>query len=341
MQKYVVSVQDGTGGIIMAVQYRWATLGCGVIGHQLAEAMQKLGGNLYSVGNRTYEKGLAFAAEYGIPKVYRTPEEIFADDDVDIVYISTPHNTHIKYLRQALAAGKHVLCEKSITLNAAELAEAVQLAREHHVVLAEAQTIYHMPIYRVLKERMEKGEFGPLRLLQMNFGSYKEYNMKNRFFNRSLAGGAMLDIGVYALSFVRWFMSSCPHEILSQVKYAPTGVDEQASILLKNEQEEMATVILSLHAKQPKRGTISFDKAYIELYEYPRGDKAVITWTEDGHKEEVVAGETANALCYEIEDMERTVAGSEDFMHLDYTVDVMALMTKVRRDWGMRYPEEE
>ena len=113
-------------------------------------------------------------------------------------------------------------------------------------MLAEAQTIYHMPIYRVLKERMDKGEFGPLRLLQMNFGSYKDYNMKNRFFNRSLAGGAMLDIGVYALFFVRWFMSSCPHEILSQVKYAPTGVDEQASILLKNAQEEMATVILSL-----------------------------------------------------------------------------------------------
>lgn len=199
-------------------------------------------------------------------------------------------------------------------------------------MLAEAQTIYHMPIYRVLKERMDKGEFGLLRLLQMNFGSYKDYNMKNRFFNRSLAGGAMLDIGVYALSFVRWFMSSCPYEILSQVKYAPTGVDEQASILLKNAQEEMAIVILSLHAKQPKRGTISFDKAYIELYEYPRGDEAVITWTEDGHKEEVTAGSTAAALTYEVRDMEQAVRGIENTMHLDYTIDVMDIMTKIRQD---------
>lgn len=330
-----------SGGILMAVTYRWATLGCGVIGHQLAEAMQKLGGNLYAVGNRTHEKAVKFAEQYGIGKVYDKPEDMFADPDVDIIYISTPHNTHIKYLRQALAAGKHVLCEKSITLNYYELEEAVKLAMEHHVVLAEAQTIYHMPIYRALRERIERGDFGPLRLITMNFGSYKPYDMKNRFFNRNLAGGAMLDIGVYALSFVRWFMSSCPQEIASQVLYAPTGVDEQASMLLKNGQGEMATVMLSLHAKQPKRGMISFDKAYIELMEYPRGDKAVITWTEDGHKEEVVAGETADALCYEIEDMERTVAGSEDFMHLDYTVDVMALMTKVRRDWGMRYPEEE
>ena len=325
----------------MAVQYRWATLGCGVIGHQLAEAMQRLGGNLYAVGNRTHAKAVQFAEQYGIGKVYDKIEDMFQDPDVDIIYISTPHNTHIKYLRQALAAGKHVLCETSITLNYYELEEAVKLAMEHHLVLAEAQTIYHMPIYRALRERIDRGDFGPLRLMTLNFGSYKPYDMKNRFFNRSLAGGAMLDIGVYALSFARWFMSSFPQEIATQVLYAPTGVDEQASMLLKNEQGEMATVMLSLHAKQPKRGMLSFDKAYVELMEYPRGDKAVITWTEDGRKEEIVAGETANALCYEIEDMERTVAGQRDFMHLDYTVDVMALMTKARQDWGMRYPEEE
>lgn len=103
----------------------------------------------------------------------------------------------------------------------------------------------------------------------------------------------------------------------------------------------MATVILSLHAKQPKRGTISFDKAYIELYEYPRGDKAVITWTEDGHKEEVTAGCTADALTYEVRDMEQAVSGAANTMHLDYTIDVMDIMTKIRQDWGMKYPEEE
>ena len=321
--------------------YRWATLGCGVIGHQLAEAMQALGGNLYAVGNRTQEKAVAFARQYGIVKVYERPEDIFADPAVDIVYISTPHNTHIQYLRQALASGKHVLCEKSITLNSAELAEAVQLAEANHVVLAEAQTIYHMPIYRKLAEMASTGAFGPLRAIQMNFGSYKPYDMKNRFFNRQLAGGAMLDIGVYALSFVRWFMSSCPTEILSQVRFAPSGVDEQAGILLKNQEEEMATVLLSLHAKQPKRGTISFDKAYIELFEYPRGDKAVITWTEDGRQEEVLAGSTSEALCYEIRDMEQAAAGNPAGMHLDYTIDVMKMMTEIRQQWNMRYPEEE
>ncbi len=325
----------------MAVQYRWATYGVGVIGHQLAEAMQKLGGNLYAVGNRTHEKAVRFAEEYGIEKVYDDPDEMFTDENVDIIYISTPHNTHSRLLQKALVSGKHVLCEKSITLNSDELDRAVNLAKEHNVILAEAMTIYHMPIYRKLNEIIGSGKLGPLKVIQMNFGSYKEYDMTNRFFNRNLAGGAMLDIGVYALSFVRWFMSSCPTQISSQVKFAPTGVDEQAGILLMNDEQEMATVMLSLHAKQPKRGMISFDRGYVELYEYPRGDKAVITYTQSGETEEITAGTTADALVYEIRDMEDAVAGRDNRMHLDYTVDVMQMMTQIRRDWNMKYPEEE
>ena len=323
------------------IRYRWASLGCGVIGHQLAQALASLGGGLYAVGNRTQSKAQAFAAQYGILKVYERMEDVFTDPNVDIIYISTPHNTHINYLLPALEAGKHVLCEKSITLNSEELMRAVEAARAHDVVLAEAMTIYHMPIYRCLREIMASGSLGPLRMIQMNFGSFKEYDRKNRFFNRSLAGGAMLDIGVYALSFVRYFLTSQPTEVLSQVKYAPTGVDEQASILLKNAEEEMAAITLSLHAKQPKRGTIAFENGYVEMFEYPRGERAVITWTADGRREEIAAGSTADALKYEVLDMEAAVAGECDDMHLDYTVDVMELMTQIRRSWGMRYPEEE
>ena len=327
--------------MVMMKTFNWATLGCGVIANELAQAMQSRGQKLYSVANRTHEKAVAFAEKYGIEKVYNSIDELFEDENVDIIYISTPHNTHISYLRKALKAKKHVLCEKSITLNSEELEEAIKLAKENNVVLAEAMTIYHMPIYKALNEKIQSGDLGELRLLQMNFGSYKEYNMKNRFFNRNLAGGAMLDIGVYALSFVRWFMTSCPNEVLSQVKYAQTGVDEQASILLQNKEDEMATVILSLHAKQPKRATIAFDKGYIEIYEYPRGDEATITYTETLKSEKISAGDTAKALEYEIDDMEKAVAGENVDMHLDFTRDVMDIMTFIRKEWGMFYPEEE
>ena len=323
------------------IKYKWASLGTGVIANELAQALEALGGKLYSVANRTYDKGVTFAEKYGIEKVYKEIDEVFEDPEVDIIYISTPHNTHINFLRKALAAGKHVLCEKSITLNSEELAEAIQLAEENQVKLAEAMTIFHMPIYRKLSEIVESGKLGPLKVIQMNFGSYKEYDMTNRFFNRNLAGGALLDIGVYALSFVRWFMTSQPTEMVSQVKLAPTGVDEQAGILLTNAEGEMATVTLSLHAKQPKRGTIAYDKGYIELYEYPRGQKAVITYTEDGSQEIIKAGETAKALQYEVLDMEAAVAGENDYTYLNYSRDVMELMTQLRKDWGLTYPEEE
>ena len=182
-------------------------------------------------------------------------------------------------------------------------------------------------------------------MIQMNFGSYKEYDMNNRFFNRNLAGGAMLDIGVYALSLIRWFFTETADQVLSQVKYAPTGVDEQAGILLMNPAGEMAAVTLSLHAKQPKRATIAFDKGYIEIFEYPRAMEATITYTGDGHKETIKAGDTSDALSYEVADMEAAVRSNnlstvESLMHITYTQDVMHIMTDIRNNWGMKYPEE-
>lgn len=218
--------------------------------------------------------------------------------------------------------------------------DAKQLAEKHHLILAEAMTIYHMPLYKKLHDIMTEGRLGKLKMIQMNFGSYKEYDMSNRFFNPSLAGGALLDIGVYALSFIRWFMSAAPNQIASQVKMAPSGVDEQAGILLMNPAGEMATVALTLHAKQPKRGMLAFDKGYIEIYEYPRAEKAVIIYTEDNRREIIESGQTDNALRYEILDMEQAVSGMGNEMHLDYTLDVMSIMTEIRKTWGLSYPEE-
>ena len=103
----------------------------------------------------------------------------------------------------------------------------------------------------------------------------------------------------------------------------------------------MATLTLSLHAKTTKRGTIAYDKGYIELYEYPRGQKAVITYTEDGHQEVIEAGSTALALSYEVADMENAISGQENAMHLTTPKDVMDIMTKLRKDWNLTYPEEE
>lgn len=324
----------------MIETYRWVVIGYGAIANEMAQTLAEHGRMFYGVAGRNQERTAAFAENYQIQKIYGKIEEVFADDQVDIVYIATPHNTHIQYLREALKAGKHVLCEKAVTLNTEELKEARQLAEKQDIVLAEAMTIYHMPLYKKLQEVVADGKLGKLQMIQVSFGSYKEYNMSNRFFDPALAGGALLDIGVYALAFARIFLSQAPDQILSKVRTAPSGVDEQVGILMANPANEMVTVTLTLHAKQPKRGVVIFEKGYVEIYDYPRADQAVITYTEDGRKEIVACGRKEEALFYEVEDMEQAVLGGKNEMDLSYTSDVMDIMTKIRQRWSLVYPEE-
>ena len=122
----------------------WAILGTGVVANEMAEALSNAGKEIYAVGNRTHSKAVSFAKKYNIGKVYDDFHEMFSDPEVDVIYITTPHNTHIEFMREALKNGKHLLTEKSITLNSKELNEAIRLAEENHVVLAEAMTIFHM-----------------------------------------------------------------------------------------------------------------------------------------------------------------------------------------------------
>ena len=322
-------------------ELNWAVLGTGAIANEMAHALKAAGRALYAVGSRSPEKAAAFARKYGAQKVYADCREMFADPAVDVVYIATPHNTHAAFLEEALAGGKHVLCEKSIALNSRELADAARLAEQRGLVLAEAMTIWHMPLYKELRRMVGAGELGRVQMITLNFGSFKEYDMQNRFFAPSLAGGALLDIGVYALSLARGFMESQPDRVLSQMRPAPTGVDEQAGILLMNRQGQMATLALSLHAKQPKRAVISCEKGYLEILEYPRADRALWVDAATGAQRVLAAGEAARALQYELEDMERAVlTGDAGPMRLGETADVMALMTALRREWGLQYPGE-
>lgn len=150
----------------------------------------------------------------------------------------------------------------------------------------------------------------------------------------------MLDIGVYALSLARLFLESNPDQVSSFVRKAPTGVDVSAAIAMANREGQLVTAALSLHSKQPKRAVISCEKGYIEIMEYPRADEAVIVDAETGERETVRAGKTADALRYELEDMEEAVRAGGDML-LPYTTDVMELMTGLRKEWGVVYPEEK
>jgi predicted dehydrogenase len=318
---------------------KWAILGPGSIAAAFAEAIIEVNGSVYAVGSRSLERAMQFASSMGIEKAYGSYEDLLADEDIDIVYIATPHSNHYEYILKCLQHNKHVLCEKAITINADQLAEVMQLAESKSLIVAEAMTVYHMPLYKQLREMIGAGRIGKVKMLQASLGSMKDYDVTNRFFNKDLAGGAMLDIGTYAMSFVRYFLSSQPNTIVSLVKQFETGVDEQVGISLKNSEDEMAVISLSLRAKMPKTGLIAGELAYITIDDLQRPSKATII-DLDGNTEVITAGESAKAFVYEVEDMNHWVLNHFTADTVSLSLDVLKVMDEVRKQGGISYPFE-
>lgn len=317
----------------------WAIIGPGWAASDFVKAIKEVNGSVYAVAGVTLEEAQAFADKNQVENAFGNTTEMLKDEAIDVVYISTPHNLHYKLIVESLKAGKHVISEKAITVNSEQLTEIIVLAEEKNLVVAEAMTLYYMPLYKKLREILDSGQLGKLKMIQVSFGSCKEYDVKNRFFSKDLAGGALLDIGTYALSFTRFFLSQQPNEVLTTVKTFETGVDEQSGIVLKNETDELAVISLTMRAKMPKRGIVAGELGFITVDNFPRADKATITYT-DGRVEQIEVGETAKALEYEVEDMQNFIQSGKNTATLHLSNDVMALMTNIRNQWGIKYPFE-
>jgi predicted dehydrogenase len=313
--------------------YHWGIVGLGEIAHQFAQTFNDSSSKLSAVASRTQEKAEEFASRYQIPKAYGDYTALLSDPEIDIIYIAVPNRQHIEYILPALKAGKHVLCEKAITMNQKELLQAVQLAEQKNLVLAEAMTIFNMPLYAQLRELADSGKLGKLKMIQAPFGSYKEPDPTNRFFNPDLAGGALLDIGTYAVSFARYFLNAQPTVIASNVLPFETGVDEQSVTILRNKKNEMAAVTLTFQAKMPKLGIVAFENGYITVPEYPRADKAEIIYN-DGTKEFIESGDTQEAMNYEIQNMVAFIEGSKPNTSLLLTIDVIQLLDEMQQAWA-------
>ncbi|EPB8165301.1 Gfo/Idh/MocA family protein [Clostridium perfringens] len=319
---------------------KWGILGPGSIARDFAQALNRVNGEVYAVASRNKERAEKFARENNVKKAYGSYDEIIKDEDIDVVYIATPHSNHYEYIIKSLNNNKHVLCEKAITVNERELEEALKIAREKNLVLEEAMTLFHMPLYEKVIKKISKEDLGKVNMVQVSFGSFKEYDENNRFFNLDLAGGALLDIGTYALSFARYFLSSMPEEILSTVKKAKTGVDEESGIILKTKEDEIATISLAFRSKMPKRGIVSCDNGFITIDNFPRANKATINYL-DGKVEVIECGEEEKALDYEVIFMEEKINENKESNSIDLTYDVTKIMNKVRKDWGIVYPFEK
>ncbi|EOF59456.1 oxidoreductase NAD-binding Rossmann fold protein [Enterococcus hirae EnGen0127] len=313
-------------------KYQWGIIGLGNIAHEFAEHFDQETSELAAVASRTIDKAEAFAQRYHIPKACGSYQEMLNDQEIDIIYIAVPNHQHSQHIMEALAANKHVLCEKAITMNKKELTEAMKLAEEKNLVLAEAMTIFNMPLYQQLCSLIDTNKLGALKMIQAPFGSYKDPDPTNRFFNPELAGGALLDIGTYAVSFARFFLSSQPEVIASTMVPFETGVDEQSVTILRNKENELATISLTFQSKMPKVGIVAFEEGYITITDYPRADRAEIIFN-DGTKEWIESGSTAQAMNYEIENMVKTIKGELPNRSLFLTHDVIEILDGMQKLW--------
>ncbi|MCH4056941.1 MAG: Gfo/Idh/MocA family oxidoreductase [Lactobacillaceae bacterium] len=321
--------------------YNWGIIGPGRIAVNFCEQFPE-GQTLYGVASaHSLAKAQTLATEFKIPHVYPSHEALLADPKIDVVYIATTNNAHYENIKAALAAGKHVLAEKPVTLNSAQLAELNQLAADKKLILMEAQTIYHMPLYQRLLEVVQEKKLGNLKSVQASLGMHVDLADKTgRLLNLDLAGGALLDLGIYALSFARRFMTATPKLEKTVMIPAETGVDDGSVAIISNANQELGSFSFSLSARGPEVGYAVYERGYFIVNHYLRPEQAIFVDGETDQQQVITAGENKRAMGYEVLDMATAVETGTN-PTASWTVDTMALMTAMRQEWGLVYPDEK
>ncbi|MDE1549297.1 Gfo/Idh/MocA family protein [Jeotgalibaca caeni] len=316
---------------------KWAILGAGNIANSFARSFQNEQAELYAVASRSLEKAEEFAGKYAIPVSYGSYEEMLADEAIDAVYIATPHSHHYQQIKLCLEAGKHVFCEKVMVTSMKQLDEVVELARTKKLYLAEAMTIFHVPLYPKLKRWIKENNVGKVKMIHAPYGAYKPADSPMYFYQKELAGGALFDIGTYALTFALEFMSSPPSDIVTLGNLHESGVDESSVIVLRNQEQELATVELSFATNLPHVGVVAFEKGHLEIPNYPRAKRAVFKNLE-GEETIIEVDDEEHAFTHEINHFTKMVLAKAENPTLTKTKRVMEVMDVVRREWGLVYP---
>ena len=326
-----------------------AILGAGNIARQMAKTLRlmKARGDkveLYAVGSRDKARAEAFAQAEGFAKAYGSYEELLRDDGVDLVYIATPHSHHGEQIEQCVTHGKAVLCEKAFTATAAQAEHALALAKEKGVLVTEAIWTRYVPMRRMLDELLASGAIGTPRVLTANLG-YTIYD-KERIRRPELAGGALLDVGVYVLNFAAMVFGTQVERTESSVRLMDTGVDMQESITLHYPDGRMAELMATAACNTSRRCWIYGDQgcAEVDNVNNPRritlyanaNDPASVTRVIDappqltGYEYEVLACLRA---------LETGALECPEMPHAE-TLRIMRWMDTLRHSWDMRYPFE-
>ncbi|NQV42544.1 MAG: Gfo/Idh/MocA family oxidoreductase [Candidatus Marinimicrobia bacterium] len=324
-------------------KYNWGIIGTGTISNLFAEGLTTLDhACIYAVGSRNQATAASFAEKWQISQVYDSYEILFADPEVDVVYIGTPHNFHFQNVRDALNAGKHVLCEKPFTLNGVEARELVALARQKNLFLMDAMWNRFQPWFQVVSDLLKEERLGELLHFKADLSFRFDVGAEHRIYNRNLGGGSLLDLGVYPIALASAFMGK-PTEIKSMAHLYHTGVDDQVSMLFGYTSGATAELGCSSRYLSKNNATIHGSRGFIEIHGMIiRPEK--ITIHEQGQEiVEIEMPYTSNAYQYEAQAvMEMLEQGNTEhpLMPLDETIEIMDTMDEIRASIRVAYPGE-
>ena len=243
---------------------RWGILAPGVIANDFVDALRAhTRQKVVAVGSRTLDRAAAFAARHGFERAYGSYEQLVADAEVDVVYVASPHSEHSAHAKLAIAAGKHVLIEKPMAGTAAEARGIAETARAAGVFAMEAMWTRYLPQTDIARQLLDDGMLGAVKVVTADFGGAAPYDAASRLFDPALAGGALLDLGVYVVSWAS-FALGAPERIIATGELAPTGVDAQVALVLSSAGGGQALLSTSLLAGTPSLATISGTTGRIE-----------------------------------------------------------------------------
>ncbi|CAN5399897.1 Gfo/Idh/MocA family oxidoreductase [soil metagenome] len=327
----------------MTERLRWGILGPGVIADIFTNDLAAGGHLVTAVGSRSLESAQVFAAAHHIPNVHGSYEELVADPEVDIVYVATPHPFHAEQAILALNAGKHVLVEKAFTLNEAQARAVVELATEKRLVVLEAMWTRFLPHMVRIRELLAAGALGEIRGLIADHDQKISTDPTHRLQDPNLGGGALLDLGIYPVSFA-WDVFGEPSSVYALSSPTPTGVDQNTAIVLGYPGGGKAVLHTTLDARGPSTAVIVGTEARIEIEPVWYNAVSFDLIDPDGAVLEHFDGSVqGRGMQYQAAEIERIITSGElagTVLPPAESVAIMGTLDEIRRQIGLRYPGE-
>jgi predicted dehydrogenase len=327
----------------MTDRLRWGILATGGIAHSFTSDLKLNGFDVRAVGSRSQESADAFAAEFGIPNAHPSYEALAADPEVDAIYVSTPHPFHVEGATIALEGGKHVIVEKPFTINEAQAREIADLAAAKGLLVMEAMWTRYLPHMVRIRELIAEGTLGELRTLIADHTQKLPEDPKHRLNALELGGGALLDLGIYPISFA-WDLFGKPATIQATATFKATGADRQTATIFGYEGDRIALTTSASDTKGPNVATVIGTEARIDIdavWYTPTSFRVV---SHDGSViEEYESEVNGRGMHYQAEALERLVAEGNlagDILPIEETVAIIGTLDAIRAQIGLRYPGE-